>query len=141
MHILIVEDDEAQRRLLEHFLTLNGHTSCWAATGEAALGLMRTEPIDLVLLDLHLEGSRIQGWDLPLEKMRNPRMRDVPFIVTSGEDVGAIRDERMRDPLGSCVVMLGKPLDLVLLLYYIGRFDPASRPEIPFEDDEPDTKV
>ena len=50
-HVLVVDDDPTNRRLLEALLTRAGHTVEVAAGGAEALRLASEEPPDLVLLD------------------------------------------------------------------------------------------
>jgi DNA-binding NtrC family response regulator len=54
--ILIVEDESKMRRLLELNLSDDGFTVLAAPDAEAALKLVRQEPIDLVVTDLKLPG-------------------------------------------------------------------------------------
>src|SRR3984957_15356612 len=54
--ILIVEDEAKMRRLLELNLGEDGFTTFSAGDAEAALKLLRENPIDLVLTDLKLPG-------------------------------------------------------------------------------------
>jgi DNA-binding NtrC family response regulator len=52
--VLVVEDEEPQRRLLLRLLEEEGYSAVGAATGEEGLRLAGEEPPDLVVLDLHL---------------------------------------------------------------------------------------
>jgi DNA-binding NtrC family response regulator len=54
--ILIVEDESKMRRLLELNLSDDGFTVLAAPDAEAALKLVRQEPVDLVVTDLKLPG-------------------------------------------------------------------------------------
>lgn len=54
MHILIVEDNEDNRRLLLKRLRGLGHQLREAASGQAALKAIRLEVPELILLDLQL---------------------------------------------------------------------------------------
>jgi DNA-binding response OmpR family regulator len=67
--VLVVDDDAEIRNLLRVYLEREGHRAVEAADGMAALACARSEPIDLVLLDVMLPG--VDG----LEVCR--RLRDV----------------------------------------------------------------
>jgi two-component system cell cycle response regulator DivK len=54
--ILLVEDNERNRRLARDILTFNGYRVVEAVTGEDALRLAATEPPALVLMDIQLPG-------------------------------------------------------------------------------------
>ncbi len=55
-HILIVDDDPQLRQSFEKLLTEEGHRVRTAATGEAALEMVRAAPPDLVIMDVRLPG-------------------------------------------------------------------------------------
>jgi DNA-binding NarL/FixJ family response regulator len=55
--VLVVDDDAAMRALLESLLGGAGIATATAASGEEALELTRTDPPDLVLLDVQLPGA------------------------------------------------------------------------------------
>ncbi len=52
--ILVVDDDQASCETLGDILELRGYTVLTAPTGEAAEGLVRSTPVNAVLLDLRL---------------------------------------------------------------------------------------
>jgi two-component system NtrC family response regulator len=60
--ILIVEDDENLRQVLQIQLKKEGYEATSAANGEEAIELLRKGPQDLIITDLHLPG--ISGLDL-----------------------------------------------------------------------------
>ena len=51
MKMLIVEDEKAQREMLEGFLVQQGFTVSSVDVGKRALDALRAEPFDLVFLD------------------------------------------------------------------------------------------
>jgi DNA-binding NtrC family response regulator len=56
--ILVVEDDDAQRKLLHTVLTADGWTVLEASGGEAAMKILETEEsIDVILTDLFMPGA------------------------------------------------------------------------------------
>ncbi len=73
--ILIVDDEPRQRELLQGFVGSLGCSTAVAETGEQALHLLETCPIDMVLLDVRLPG--ISG----LEVLEAIRRRDVQLPV------------------------------------------------------------
>lgn len=58
--ILVVEDDDAVRRMTREFLTINGYTVKEARSGAEAIEFLGThsEPIDLVLTDVIMPGMK-----------------------------------------------------------------------------------
>jgi len=60
--VLVVDDEAEVRAVLGELLTAQGHRILEAADGPAALTLLETEPVDLVLSDLSMPG--MSGWEL-----------------------------------------------------------------------------
>ena len=76
--ILVVEDDEAQRKLLVAVLQADGWATFEADSGDAAVDLLETGgEIDIVLADLVMPGMDGRG----LLAVVNQRWPEVPFIV------------------------------------------------------------
>lgn len=79
--LLVVEDTDLLRKIYTDKLTQEGHEVFSAADGLEALAVLRTEKIDLVLLDLIM--PKMSGLDA-LEAMKaDPRTRDIPVIILS----------------------------------------------------------
>lgn len=65
MRILIVEDDPVQAEAVSNVLSRHRHTVNVVADGEKAVRVLRTEPVDAVVLDWHLprmSGIEVLGW-------------------------------------------------------------------------------
>jgi len=54
--ILVVDDDEAIRTLLEEELVEEGYQVIIASNARDALKIVQTEPLDLVILDIRMPG-------------------------------------------------------------------------------------
>jgi DNA-binding response OmpR family regulator len=79
--ILLVDDDEAVRKLLSFPLERDGYTVVQAADGQEALQRFDEHPVDLVVLDVML--PRLDG----LEVCRQLRSRSsVPIIMLTARD-------------------------------------------------------
>lgn len=113
LHILIVDDDDAVRRSLDRFLRSYDHTTCWSATGLGALSLLRSERVDVVILDINLGPGVMSGWDVAREKLLDPSIRGVPVIVLSGLTTQQIHHgaRATTDALSGTTLLLNKPCD------------------------------
>ena len=82
---LIVEDDAAVRNTLSKVLASSGIRTVHAATGQEALNKLASEPFDVVLLDINLEG--MDGFEV-IHSLRDGG-NQIPVMVVSGrtEDV------------------------------------------------------
>ena len=85
-HILLVEDDERIRAIVERGLGARGFDVTSAPDGTAGAGLARDLDVDLVLLDLVLPGRG--GIDV-LEDIRTTKPRLPVIVLTALDDVGA----------------------------------------------------
>jgi DNA-binding response OmpR family regulator len=81
--VLVVEDDELMRDAMARTLAHEGYLVLTAPTGHDAVGAcqVRAEPIDVVLLDVHLPD--VSGVDL-CAHLRELRP-GLPVVVCSGE--------------------------------------------------------
>ncbi|HEY6104797.1 MAG TPA: sigma-54 dependent transcriptional regulator, partial [Anaeromyxobacteraceae bacterium] len=102
--VLVVDDEKNIRKTLRMVLESEGYAVAEAETGEQALELLRSEPVDLGLFDIRLPG--MDGLTL-LERARE-LWRDLPVIVVSGHADTPDVVEAMRRGAAD---FLGKPID------------------------------
>jgi CheY-like chemotaxis protein len=85
--ILVIDDEEDVRQMIDAILSTKGHEILTAAGGEEGLRIMETEPLDLVVCDLMM--PRISGLEVIKRKKRNPKIADIPMMILS-----ALADDR-----------------------------------------------
>ncbi len=81
--ILIVDDSQSQRQLLEHLLDKYGHQVLTATTGEDGIDIASGEQPDLVLMDVVMPG--INGFKATREITRNDSTSHIPVIILSSK--------------------------------------------------------
>jgi len=91
--VLYVEDNEYNRKIVRQLLSRTSYRLREAADGEAALGMVREERPDLILMDVQL--PRMSGLDVTRALRTDPATADVPIIVVtsfalSGDDQRAL---------------------------------------------------
>ena len=79
--LLVVDDNKLNRLLLARTLELQGHRVALAENGRRALDMLRSEPFDLMLLDIEM--PELDGFGVLALLADDPALRDVPVIVTS----------------------------------------------------------
>ncbi|MEM9437330.1 MAG: sigma-54 dependent transcriptional regulator [Pseudomonadota bacterium] len=80
--ILIVDDEKDIRELISDILQDEGFSTRLAANSDEAMGQINTEPPGLLILDIWLKDSRMDGIDiLKAVKRDNP---DIPVVIISG---------------------------------------------------------
>jgi two-component system, OmpR family, alkaline phosphatase synthesis response regulator PhoP len=77
--VLIVDDEEDIRELVELYLARNGHNTLTCESGEQALELVRTEAPDLIVLDLMLPG--MSGLDVCKRLKADRQTESIPIIM------------------------------------------------------------
>jgi len=79
VHILIVDDDATVRYLMNEFMETVGYQAYMASSGEEALSLLKTNPVDVVVTDIMMPG--MDGLELTeLIKLNY----DIEIIVMTG---------------------------------------------------------
>lgn len=79
--ILVVDDNPDNRDLLVRNIQRLKHSAVTAANGEEALHLLKTRPVDLVLLDIMMPG--MSGFDVLEHMKRDPQLQFLPVVVVS----------------------------------------------------------
>jgi CheY-like chemotaxis protein len=106
--ILVVEDDEFCRDLVEQILSMNGYLVKGAANGLEALHVLETMVPDLILLDMKM--PVMSGWEFS-RRLKEQRDRTIPFVIVS-----AAEDIRLRAQETGADGWLEKPFELDDLL-------------------------
>jgi len=118
LRILIVEDDQILRRLIERHLGRQGFESVTASSGLQALEVLEAMRIDLVLTDLIMPEA--DGFEV-LKKLRT-RPGAPPVILMTGAGRGAAGEYvEIARVLGAAAV-LQKPFSLDALTDMIRQF-------------------
>jgi len=113
--ILIVDDDPAQRSLLDSFLSSQGFRTLVVPSGERALEVMRTETVDMMVSDVRMPG--LSG----LEATRALRARGVTTPVVA-LTANAFEDDRRACLEAGMDDFLVKPLSPEALRAALGRW-------------------
>lgn len=77
--VLVVDDIEANARLLERFLAREGHRVLFARDGDEALDLVRRDQPDLVLMDVIM--PTLDGFETCRRLKSDPATRLVPVVL------------------------------------------------------------
>jgi PAS domain S-box-containing protein len=104
--ILIVDDEPQNSELLAAMLEPHGFVLLTATTGEEALGLVATQPPDLILLDIMMPG--MDGYEVAGKIKQNAATRHIPIIMVTALDD---RDARLRGLNVGAEDFLSRPVD------------------------------
>ena len=117
--ILVIEDNEDNRRIVRDLLTSTSYEMIEAVTGEDGIRMAETHRPDLILMDIQLPG--LDGYEVTRRIKANPALRHIPIIAVtsyalSGYDVKAFE--------AGCDAYIAKPYDPMLLLAKIREYLP-----------------
>ncbi len=122
--ILVIEDHEDNRQIMNDTLSAAGFEVIEAVTGDAGVAMAESERPDLILMDIQLPG--IDGYEATRLIKAKPALRHIPIIVVtsyalSGDDVKAKE--------AGCNAYLAKPFRPRELLAKVREFLPEAPPE------------
>jgi two-component system cell cycle response regulator DivK len=117
--VLVVEDQEDNRRILRDLLTSAGYDVLYAEDGEEALIVASRERPDLILMDIQL--PLLDGYEATRRLKADPVLRGIPVIAVtsyalSGDDVKAKE--------AGCDAYVTKPFSPRQLLQIIRQYAP-----------------
>jgi two-component system cell cycle response regulator DivK len=117
--ILVIEDQDDNRRIVRDLLKKAGYEMIEAVTGEEGVILAETHRPDLILMDIQLPG--IDGYEATRRIKANPVLGHIPIIAVtsyalSGDDVKALE--------AGCDTYVSKPFSPRQLLNKIREYLP-----------------
>jgi len=117
--ILVIEDQEDNRRIMHDLFTSKGYEVIEAVNGIDGVAVAETYHPDLILLDIQLPG--IDGYEVTRRIKTNPEIQRIPIIVVtsyalSGDDVKAFE--------AGCDAYVAKPFSPRELLAKVREYLP-----------------
>jgi two-component system phosphate regulon response regulator PhoB len=82
-HILVVEDEEDILELIRYNLSREGYQVLCTTSGENALKIIKSEAVDLIVLDLMLPG--IDGLEVAKTLKNDSKTQDIPIIMLTAK--------------------------------------------------------
>jgi len=130
--VLVIDDEAAIRLLCRVNLEAEGMDVLEASDGAAGLELARSEPPDVILLDVMLPG--LDGWQVAEQLVEDARTESVPIVFLTAR--AEVRDRARGLDLGGIdyVTKPFNPLELApLVRELIERVDRGERGEVRLE--------
>jgi CheY-like chemotaxis protein len=124
MRILVCEDQDAIRHMIQTLVQASGHEVVGVATGAQAVELATQERFDILLLDLMLPGA-LDGFAVCERLRADAWTRELPIFVISALDDDASRQRAMD---AGATAFHSKPFRPLELLQEINRVAHHSRP-------------
>jgi two-component system cell cycle response regulator len=117
MRILVVEDQDSIRRMIEALVQARGYKVMAASSGVKALDMVSVERPDLVLLDLMMPGQ-FDGFEVCRRLRADAATESIPIIVITAMDDDAAR---RRETEAGANAFYTKPFSPIALLKEIER--------------------
>ncbi len=117
--ILVIEDQEDNRKIVRDLVTASGYELVEATTGEEGLERAESERPDLILMDIQLPG--IDGYEVTRRIKANPGLRHIPIIVVTSY---ALSGDDKKAFAAGCDGYVTKPFSPRLLLAKIREYLP-----------------
>jgi two-component system, NtrC family, nitrogen regulation response regulator NtrX len=120
--ILVVDDERDIRELISDILVDEGYTTRLAGNSDECMREVNVEPPDLMILDIWLKDSRMDGIDILKSTRRdNP---DIPVVIISGHGNIEIAVAAVKQ---GAYDFIEKPFNIDQLMVVIARAMEASR--------------
>jgi CheY-like chemotaxis protein len=116
LKILIIDDDNDQRRALHIRLRSRGYSTVFAGDGLSAVNVALKETPDLILLDLGLPAG--DGFVVMERFQKNTTLSHIPVIVLTARENRGNQDKALE---AGCFAFFQKPADVGELMGAVER--------------------
>ena len=117
--ILVIEDHEDNRQIMNITLSAAGFEVIEAVTGDAGVAMAESERPDLILTDIQLPG--LDGYEATRLIKAKPALRHIPIIVVTSY---ALSGDEAKAKEAGCSAYLAKPFRPRELLATVREFLP-----------------
>lgn len=115
--ILVVEDNDRNRRLIRIILMHRGYEVIEAATAEKAIVQLNNEQIDLILMDIQL--PKMDGVQLTQKIKSDQNTQDIPVIALTAY---AMKGDKTKYLSAGCDGYISKPINTQELPKIVAKF-------------------
>jgi two-component system, cell cycle response regulator DivK len=114
--ILLVEDNEVNRRLAGFLLRSQGYHVIEATTAQVAFDMIPNNRPDLIVMDIQLPG--MDGLEATTKLKAEPATANIPVIAVTSYAMAGDRDKALA---AGCSGYVTKPIDKTIFLAEISR--------------------
>lgn len=122
--ILLVEDNEVNRRLAGFLLRSHGYEVREATTGLEAFEVLKNNHPDLIVMDIQLPG--MDGLEVTRKLKEQPSTADIPVIAVTSY---AMKGDREKALAAGCAGYVTKPIDKNTFIREVAAHVTASKSE------------
>ena len=125
-HILIVDDNEKNLKLIRDVLQFKGFTTLEATDGEAAVRIALSDPPALILMDVQLPG--MNGCEAMKAIKADERTRAIPIIALTAMAMRGTRESLLSDGFDDYI---SKPVEIKAVLSLVQKYLSPAPPSPP----------
>lgn len=122
--VLIVEDNELNKKLFRDLLEANGYKTLHTADALEVLDLARANRPDLILMDIQL--PEVSGLEVTRWIKSDPDLKDTPVVAITAF---AMKGDEEKIRAGGCEGYIAKPISVSGFLATVKRFTTLAEPE------------
>ncbi len=115
--ILIVEDNELNKKLFRDLLEANGYRTVHTADGMEVLDIARSEKPDLILMDIQL--PEVSGLEVTSWLKNDAELKEIPVVALTAF---AMKGDEEKILAGGCEGYLSKPISVATFLSTVKDF-------------------
>lgn len=121
LHILVIEDNEINRKVLQNFLEKDDHYVDVSESAEDALNKIKKKTFDVIFTDIQLTGISGLEFTREIRAMDAPDLANIPIIAITGN----VSDEDQQKAIDAGVNdVIPKPIDYDTLRQSLLAFTP-----------------
>ncbi|MDR4507078.1 MAG: response regulator [Candidatus Brocadiaceae bacterium] len=105
-NVMVVEDNEKNRKLMRVILKAKGYNVIEAATGEEAISTLQKQKPDIILMDIQLPG--IDGMTLAKQIKEDKNTKDIPILAVTAH---AMKGDEQKFLDCGCNGYISKPIN------------------------------
>ncbi|MDD3183097.1 MAG: response regulator [Alphaproteobacteria bacterium] len=115
--ILIVEDNELNKKLFCDLLEANGYKTVHTADGLKVMELARSAKPDLILMDIQL--PEVSGLEITSWLKKDPALKTIPVVAITAF---AMKGDEEKIRAGGCEGYISKPISVVTFLSTVKKY-------------------
>ncbi len=116
-NVMVVEDNEKNRKLMRVVLKAKGYIVTEATTGEEAMSILKNQKPDIILMDIQLPG--IDGLTLVKQIKADLLTKDIPIIAVTAY---AMKGDEQKILDTGCDAYVSKPINTQELPLIIEKY-------------------
>jgi two-component system, chemotaxis family, chemotaxis protein CheY len=123
--VLLVDDSRSIRTLLKIYLMARAFEYIEAESAEAALKVLETETVDLILTDFHMDGMNGADFAATVRANRNVKVSKIPILMMTGDaNAAEVRNKGQKAGINAFV---RKPVSCAHLMTLVDTILPPAK--------------